>query len=441
MLLEDVAVPLNLVSPVLAKHPVGRTPQNQKTIPVKLRNPHLQSRMPSPVIFSIFHSLTFFLDSSPEMFLIKESAWDQVFEDVKDISSLSQASRLNRSTTNQRVRRQTMTMREISVFDEMFDLLFSAVSEHKAPRDEKSFPRTLSPSGTGIGKSHGGGSTQMDDFFGRLRTHSRKLKWTSEADQELDRKKEEMDLCDTDQQLLEWAMREVFGESKRYEEAAREAIKDHSSATSSTLSPKEITHLQPPSYPHLLAILMKTFRDKYHDPHLALSIFDQARHLSIPSFVFGCTTPTYNELIQTRWECFRDLRGVCDALEEMRINGVEMDYRTRSLAETIRREVGERNLWEEETSGKSGEVWQMVTFIERITAKQSRSTQTNENNRSNNPITDRLNNLDSGKAKVRKNRRWGPEQEEWRTRALKSEDGDDGWEFGKWEEPKRLQTA
>lgn len=350
------------------------------------------------------------------MFSMEESGWDKVFEDIKAAAppipqQSSPFARFQRPLPTQRARRQSMTMREISVFDEMFDLLFSAVSEHKAPKSDKFIPRNLSPAsannvGVGIGTSHtslSSSPSRADDFFGRLRSHSKRLKWTSEADQELDRKKEEMDLCDTDQQLLEWAMREVFGESKRYEEVAREAA----NATTTTMTAMSL-QLQPPAYPHLLALLMKTFRDKYHDPYLALSMFDHARHLSIPSFVFGCTTPAYNELIQTRWECFRDLRGVCDALDEMRINGVEMDYRTRNLAETIRREVGERNLWEEETSGRSGEVWHMVSFIEKITAKRKVTAEP-----------------------AKKSKRWRPDQEEWRTKALKE---DDEWEFGKWDD-------
>ena len=63
---------------------------------------------------------------------------------------------------------------------------------------------------------------------------------------------------------------------------------------------------------------MRSFRDKYKDPHLALAMFDHARNLSIASFVFGCTTPAYNELLETRWRCFRDLRGVADALDDVR---------------------------------------------------------------------------------------------------------------------------
>src|SRR6267154_1374361 len=53
-------------------------------------------------------------------------------------------------------------------------------------------------------------------------------------------------------------------------------------------------------------------------------------------------TPAYNELIETRWTYFRDLKGVHDALEEMRVNGVEPDGRTKKLVEKLRREVGAR---------------------------------------------------------------------------------------------------
>ncbi|KAG1812561.1 uncharacterized protein BJ212DRAFT_1370522, partial [Suillus subaureus] len=227
----------------------------------------------------------------------------------------------------------------------------------------------------------------MSDLFGKLRRHSKRLKWTTEADGEFDKKKEEMELCDTDQQLLEWAMREVFGQSQKYEERARNAIakaeEQHatgltpsSNASGSANPPPQLTsthlELQHPTYPYLIAHLMHSFRDKYRDPHLALSIFDYARHLSIPSYVFGCTTPAYNELLETRWSCFRDLRGVHDALEEMRVNGVEPDGRTKKLVEKLRREVGARTVWEEESMFGSGEVVGMLSKIEQLAIKEPR---------------------------------------------------------------------
>jgi len=301
-----------------------------------------------------------------------------------------------------------MTAREINAFDEMFNMIFDAVAEQKAATD-------LDPlTDVGIGRSPRSG-TQMNDFFSRMRGHSKRLKWSAQSNEELDRKKEEMELCDTDQQLLEWAMQEVFGESKRYEEAARRAISEVTAGKELQSMPD----LQPAIYPHLVAQLMRMFRDKYRDPHLALSMFDHARHLSIPSYVFGCTTPAYNELIQTRWRCFRDLRGVHDALEEMTVNGVDLDNQTRTLVEEVRRQVGERNNWEEADDLEGGEVWMMLNKIDGLMVRHGKGPRMN------------------AKGKRRPN----PSDEAWKKAALNPEKADDDWEFGKWGDEGRLRAS
>lgn len=319
----------------------------------------------------------------------EENPWGQVFEGVEPSSSRLLSSSSPKNKDSYPNRRFTMTAREVTAFDEMFNMIFNSIMETKdqGHRDQVTT--------AGVGKSHSSG---VDDLAKKLRQHSRNLKWTSEADQELDRKKEEMDLCDTDQQLLDWAMREVFGESQRYEEAVRKATSIPS------------TQLQPPSYPYLIANLMRTFRDKYGDPYLALSIFDHARHLSIVSYVFGCTTPAYNELIETRWRCFRDVRGVCDALEEMKVNGIGMDTRTRALAEMVRKEVGERNVWEEESSLNSREVWNIVGRIERL-------------------IVEPKPNAPHREASNKREKLLKARTESW-----KKDSSNDGWEFGKWDD-------
>lgn len=353
---------------------------------------------------------------SESIFSSEESAWDHVFQGIKEMPPLLPPGENSLRTAPlselkpSRSRRQTMTAREISAFDDMFNMIFNAVSEQK-----KTASHSASNEGdySEVGIGRGPRSKQMGDLFGKLRRHSKKMKWTSESDELLDRKKEEMDMCDTDQQLLEWAMREVFGESETYEEAARKA------ATETGAPGKEADSsrmLQPETYPHLVALLMRSFRDKYHDPHLALSIFEHARHLSIPSYVFGCSTQAYNELIETRWVCFRDLKGVCDALEEMMVNGVEQDSRTRRLVELLRREVGERNLWEEESEIGSGEVWEMLTRIECLTIKEqprgsTRDLQSFENRSS--------------------QKRWDSWKNEIGAQA------DDGWEFGQWDDKRK----
>ncbi|KAG1864400.1 hypothetical protein F4604DRAFT_1905384 [Suillus subluteus] len=355
------------------------------------------------------------------IFATKESPWDHILSDsINDMPPVLPSPVRNplraggvETSGRTRARRQAMTAREVSAFDEIAKEPFCQTLSSK--QDDP-----LAVLG-GIGRKPFG-QAPVSDLFGKLRRHSKRLKWTTEADEEFDKKKEEMELCDTDQQLLEWAMREVFGQSQKYEERARNAIataeEQHapgltpsSNASAGANPPPQVgsTHLelQHPTYPYLIAHLMRSFRDKYRDPHLALSIFDYARHLSIPSYVFGCTTPAYNELIETRWSCFRDLRGVHDALEEMRVNGVEPDGRTKKLVETLRREVGARTVWEEESTFGSGEVVGMLSKIEQLAIKEPRRKR--------------------GKGSGRK----GPAFDAWKGVALK-EDVEDGYEFGQW---------
>lgn len=363
------------------------------------------------------------------IFTTKESPWEHILGDsIQDVPPILPSPVRNPlraggedTSGHTRARRQAMTAREISAFDEMFNMIFDAVSEQKNPSAKLS-SKTDDPLAVlgGIGRKPFG-QAPMSDLFGRLRRHSKRLKWTTQADVEFDKKKEEMELCDTDQQLLEWAMREVFGQSQQYEERARNAIakaeEQHApgltptSKASANPQPLQLASMHPelqhPTYPYLVAHLMRSFRDKYRDPHLALSIFDYTRHLSIPSYVFGCTTPAYNELIETRWSCFRDLRGVHDALEEMHVNGVEPDGRTKKLIEKLRREVGARTVWEEESAFGSGEVVGMLSKIEQLTVKESRRKR--------------------GKMSSKK----GPAFDAWKGDVHK-EDMEDGYEFDQW---------
>ncbi|KDQ63916.1 hypothetical protein JAAARDRAFT_63903 [Jaapia argillacea MUCL 33604] len=394
------------------------------------------------------------LRPSSSIFDKSESPWDHVFKDITSMppllpSTVRSPKRDNPSASpsspsSARGRRHTMTAREITAFDEMFNMIFNAVSEHKVQKTDAKYGDVDPSTVPGIGRGGSAKSGNMLDLFGRLRKQSKKVEWTTAEDEELDRKKEEMDLCDTDQQLLEWAMKEVFEESRKYEERARKAIAEAMSPTPASLldssseqtlaskrEPKALPMLQPPAYPHLLALLIRTFRDKYSDPHLALSMFDHARHLSIASYVFGCTTPAYNELIQTRWSCFRDLKGVCEALEEMKVNGVEPDSRTRSLVEGLRREVGERNMWEEESGVGSGEVWEMLNKIEGLVARKERKS--------------KIRRLGGGGERSVRVQSFGgakKQMKDWDSwkNPLRRE-GEDEWKFGQWEDGEQLDEG
>ena len=290
-------------------------------------------------------------------------------------------------------RRQMMSNQELMAFDDMFNIVFSAANE-----------RRLAEDGT-AGIFDVDTRTSLTDFLKNLSKRPRVR--PNGEDTELDRLKEQLALCQSDHAMLEWAEREVFGPSIRAEEATRAAAAEGNPPP---------THLQPPLYPQLLATLMSTAREGYDDPHLALALFEHARNLSPLSYIFGCTTPAYNELLETRWHSFRDLRGVHAALEEMRANGISPDPHTRALVDDVRREVGARSVWLEESETGSGEVWKMLREIERLVARRA----------------PRQASSDDSRAPQERPR----PHDVWKNPELTSDESA-GYRFGEWPEPGR----
>ncbi|KAJ7874751.1 hypothetical protein B0H14DRAFT_89988 [Mycena olivaceomarginata] len=174
-----------------------------------------------------------------------DPTWDHVFKNIQEEPPQIPHTG-GPGVGPRRPRRQTMTAQEIGAFNEIFNLIFDSMSEKAAASGESSLP--VNAGGTGMG-----------DLFGTLRRHSKRMKWTAQSDEDLDRKKDEMDRCSSDRELLEWAMREVFGESQHYEQEFNKARAEQDDSGA-------LPMLQPPTYPHLIALLMKTFRDKYRDP-------------------------------------------------------------------------------------------------------------------------------------------------------------------------------
>jgi hypothetical protein len=294
--------------------------------------------------------------------------------------------------------RQAMTARESNAFNEMFEMIFNAVDAHE--KSTKDAPSSAYDPSIGVGR---GG---VDDLIGRLQKFPRRLKLTKTTDEALDRQIELMNNFESDQALLEWATKEIFGESQRFEEEARKAM---SSSKSNTKSMTELPLLQPAHYPQLLSHLMKLFREKFGDPHLTLAMFNHARRLSIASYVFGCTTQVYNEIIQTYWECFSDLQSVLQTLEEMKTNAVKVDSHTRKLIDAIRRDIAEQSLQIDSEEGS--ETWDLLAKIEEHTFLQSSQRQT----------------LTAKKQK--------PNWDFWKTSPLQDMEGDQ-WGFNQWGEDK-----
>ena len=378
------------------------------------------------------------IDGSESIFSPDASPWDHILEDAK----LSSAPDHKHTPYNPRILKSTsrysrsvsMTHSERESVQGIMDFVFNqALAASKGSEGGLGEPRSPSLSG----------------FYTKMSHYARRQHWATDADVELDRKKEEMELCETDLQLLEWAMREVFGESQRYEAAARAAVKTMASrsspkststaptASSQTPFPASPQQLQPQSYPHVLAALMRTFRDKYSNPHLALAVFEHARRLSPASFAFGCTTPAYNELLHTRWAHFRDLRGVAGALEEMRANGIALDARTRALAEAVRADVGARTLWQEEGAFGTGETWELVARIERLALRRPTAPAAVPGVPTRSESRSAFGRHYGGRGAGRKRESW---REGWKAEALEK-DGKDGWEFGKWEEKSESKTG
>ncbi|KAJ3517630.1 hypothetical protein NLJ89_g369 [Agrocybe chaxingu] len=288
-----------------------------------------------------------------------------------------------------------MSERETKVLTGMLDMIFD----------------TPSPGSTGTSKDMplGVGRGHVDDLFAKLRRHSKPLRWAKDPSSSLlDQKKEAMGHCSTDQELLEWAEREVFEESRRYEEEARRAIAE-ASAKGGTA---ELPMLQSPIYAQMIAHLMRTFRVHYNDPNIALFIFHHAQKLSIVSYVFGCSTEAYNELIETRWTCFRDLQEVHQAVEEMVVNGVPVDSRTRKIIESMRRDLGSLELRDGATEDRQQEVLKALTNVEWLVASTAEDT----------------------------SRRAGHSWDQWKNEVSKDTSLED-WSFDDWESLKSLPST
>jgi hypothetical protein len=211
-----------------------------------------------------------------------------------------------------------------------------------------------------------------DQFPSGIPTAARKPSHTRNSEhleKMYDEKREAMMNCKSDQELLQWAASEVFLEPPAN---ANSSSPQTSSDIPESSQPSTSKAVHPGIYGRVVALLMSEFRENYNNPHLAIAIFEYTRRRSIISFVTGCTTPSYNELMRTYWNSFRDLQTVVKVAEEMHVNGVAADNRTRTICLQIRQEALKRAAWFE---GGEEEVLKMLEQLENLTrlkAKQVR---------------------------------------------------------------------
>ncbi|GAA6043303.1 hypothetical protein JCM8097_001173 [Rhodosporidiobolus ruineniae] len=188
------------------------------------------------------------------------------------------------------------------------------------------------------------------DEFGELRTSSMKGReeLTEEEALRLDALRQEALQLRTDRDVLLWAMRVVFGfgsnggdvfpDPARLDAAPRPPSSSRSSpSTPASDSDSDIDTVGPssPLYAPLLHLTFLLLRDTHSSPLSALSLFHLAA--SNPySYITGCTSQLYTEVLRTRWaHAGGDLDGVLATMEEMRAAGVAVDAKAKELVRSI----------------------------------------------------------------------------------------------------------
>ena len=214
-------------------------------------------------------------------------------------------------------RSQGSTPQEAEKFNSILADMWADLSEQSGPLRPGS-----SPLRDPYGKTVAAGGT----FWGPRMREKRSSRFFDQGgrdeedavDEELDTLKEEMSVIDTDAELVNWAERRVF--------------------TPISSDDNGIKFLR--AYPRILAHLLKVVRTNFSNPHLALALFHHAQTHSIESYITGCLSSAYNEVLRTRWESFRDLEGVEQGVREMEVNGVNWDGGTHKLVGKVIEDAG-----------------------------------------------------------------------------------------------------
>lgn len=161
---------------------------------------------------------------------------------------------------------------------------------------------------------------------------------------------EELSLLTSSSEIVAWAQDKVF--AKETGENTRSQF--------------------PKTYPRALAALIRTLWVRINAPHLALAMFEHAKALGVESYLAGCQTSAYNELVRVRWEAFKDLGGVLQAVREMQQHAVAWDRGTRDLVGHIVDSVGRDIL---DSNGRWGreaydELAMLESMVQNDTAKE-----------------------------------------------------------------------
>ncbi|BGP18460.1 hypothetical protein JCM10213_003192 [Rhodosporidiobolus nylandii] len=184
--------------------------------------------------------------------------------------------------------------------------------------------------GAKMGVQYEEGSTRWERRKREELTEQEKLR--------LDGLREELMQLRTDREVLLWGMRNVFG----YGQSGGDVFPDPALLPSAPAfdadpsTPRSDNASGGPSsriYPDLLHLLFLVLRDTHHAPNAALGVFSLAA--SNPySYINGCTTALYTEVLRTRW-AQGDIESAQTTLDEMRASGLRIDDKIRELVRAI----------------------------------------------------------------------------------------------------------
>ncbi len=144
----------------------------------------------------------------------------------------------------------------------------------------------------------------------------------------LDALKEELSGVTTPGEAVQWALANVFARTQEDVGKGGETPRAR----------------WPRTYPKALGMLMKTLWERMNSPHLALAMFEHARSLGVDSYLDGCQTSAYNQLIKVQWEAFRDLNAVLAAVQEMRATALQWDRYTAGYVGAVVERAGKELL-------------------------------------------------------------------------------------------------
>ncbi|KAF8706271.1 hypothetical protein RHS03_04979, partial [Rhizoctonia solani] len=253
-----------------------------------------------------------------------DANWAQILRDIDPPSHdlMSGRSRLSMRSSilmSASLRRQAPTHMEQKVMETVFDRVFD-MDAHSSSQNST------------IGNQFPMGTRLFDNPIAKGTI--RHIRERVDTEKLFDEKVESMMNCRSDEELLRWAKTEVFSGPPQSFNILPEAVESS--------QPKTI---HPEIYGRVIAHLMREFRETYNNPHLSIAIFDYTRQRSLISFVTGCTVLSYTELMRTHWSSFHNLQAVLNIAEEMRVNGVQPDDRTKQLYLKIYEEATHQSVW------------------------------------------------------------------------------------------------